>query len=54
MVKSGLRLNAKICSFICKEVVFLRHMVTQNRIKSDSFKIEAVKSIPSPTNISEL
>ena len=51
---SGLRLNAKKCQFFCKEVVFLGHIVTQNGVKPDSSKIEAVTSIPSPSNISDL
>ena len=53
--KSGLRLNALKCQFYRKEVVlFLGYIVTQNRIKPDSSKTEAVMSIPSPSNISDL
>ena len=51
--KSGLRLNAKKCQFFRKEVLFLGYIVTQNGIKPDSLKIEAVMSIPSPSNISD-
>ena len=51
---SGLKLNAKKCQFFRKEVTFLGHIVTQDGIKPDTSKTEAVSSIPTPTNISEL
>ena len=52
--QSGLKLKTKKCQFFSKEVTILGHTVSQNGIKPDLTKIEAVKRIPRPTNNSEL
>ncbi|MCW4334348.1 MAG: RNase H-like domain-containing protein, partial [Candidatus Thiodiazotropha endolucinida] len=52
--QSGLKLKAKKCYFFSKEVTFLGHTVSENGIKPDFSKIEAVKCIHRPTNVTEL
>ena len=51
-----------VCLYVCvsvfrmlqREVHFLGHMVTENDLKSDSAKIEAVATWPEPQNLREV
>ena len=52
--QTGLKLKARKCQFFTKEVTILGHTVSQNGIKPDLIKIEAVRRIPRPTNFSDL
>ena len=50
----GLTLNIEKCKFITQEVEFLGHMITPHGIKPIQKKIDAIKALPQPTNITEL
>lgn len=52
--QSGLKLKSKKCQFLSKKVTSLERTVSQDGIKPDHMKIEAVKRIPRPANNSEL
>ena len=51
---ANLKLKAKKCFFFRQEVEFLGHVVSKHGIKTDPRKIEAVKNIPIPKNVTEL
>lgn len=42
------------CSFLVESVMFLGYVVSKDGVSVDQSKIEAIKSWPSPTNISEV
>jgi hypothetical protein len=50
------RLYAKLskCSFYQKQIQYLGHIVSEDGITVDPEKVEAIKSWPTPTNISEV
>jgi len=43
--------NLKKCAFFTPEVTFLDYIVTENGIKADESKVEAIRSWPVPTSI---
>ena len=52
--RAGLRLKARKCLFLRKEVPYLGHVVTQQGIKPDSAKTEKMKSYLVPTDVSQV
>jgi hypothetical protein len=48
----NLKLKAKKCNFFRREVSFLGHIVSENGIKTDQSKIEAVKNWKKPETVS--
>ena len=49
-----LAINEDKCNFRKKEVKFLGHSISHNRISPLNDKIEAIKMLPPPTNVREL
>ena len=45
---AGLTLQAEKCHFLKREIAYLGHVITQDCVKPDSRKIEAVKNFPHP------
>ena len=50
----NLKLKAKKCRFFQKEVSFLGHIVSEEGIKTDPSKTDAIENWSTPTNVSEL
>ena len=50
----NLKLKAKKCRFFQKEVSFLGHIVSEEGIKTDPSKTDAIENWRTPTNVSEL
>ncbi len=51
---AGLRLKQPKCVFLQRKVSFLGHVVTAERIQTDSEKTAAVRNWPTPTSVFEL
>ena len=51
---ANLRINPEKCDFCRTELKYLGHMVTAQGIKTDPDKVQAILSIPAPTNLREL
>jgi len=51
---SGLKLNKSKCIFGVNEVLFIGHIISDEGVKTDPKKIEAIVNIPIPTNKTEL
>ena len=47
----GIRLNASKMSLRQKSVTFLGHVITQDGLQPDPAKIETIKEMPSPTDV---
>ena len=47
---AGLVLQPEKCRFLCKEIGYLGHVITEKGVKPDSKKVEAVEKFPRPTN----
>jgi hypothetical protein len=54
IIKAGLKLQAKKCSFAQREIAYLGHILGDNCIKPHPAKVEQLKKYPTPTNLSEL
>ena len=52
--KTGLKLNRAKCVFGAKEIIFLGHHVSGERIKVDPSKVSAILHMPVPQNMNEL
>lgn len=52
--KNNLKLNPNKCQFLCKEVVFLGHVVTKDGVKPDPKKIDAVLKYPLPKCVDDV
>ena len=52
--KAKLKLHPKKCKFAVKEVHYLGHVLSQNGIKPNPDKVEAILSIPAPTKVKQL
>jgi len=52
--ESKMKLNAKKCSFLLPEIVFLGNVVNANRICPDPNKVKAMLEFPVPTNQKKL
>ena len=50
----GLKLSPEKCSFFCKSVSYLGHIVSEDGIGCDPSKIEAVRDWPRPCNMRQL
>ena len=54
MQEAGLKLKPRKCHLFKKEVESLGHIVSSSGIKTDPKKIQAVKSWPIPSNVTDL
>ena len=52
--KNGLKLNKEKCAIGQKEVKYFGHMISKDGIRPSPDKIEAIKDMPPPKNISDL
>lgn len=52
--QAGLKLNEKKCLFGSTEVVFLGHLFSQEGVKLDPSKIEAIRNMPTPKSKNDL
>ena len=52
--QAGLLMSPKKCSFFCREVKYLGHIVTESGVKTDPEKIKAISEWPQPKNVTEL
>ncbi|XP_063830254.1 uncharacterized protein K02A2.6-like [Ostrinia nubilalis] len=50
----GMRLKRSKCSFMVDEVKYLGYLISKEGIKVDPEKVEAIKKIPRPRDVSEL
>ena len=51
---AGLKLKPSKCSFVREGVDYLGHVITSNGLSPNPARIDAVQSLPAPTNIKEL
>ena len=49
--EAGLKLKPRKCQLICREVEFLRHIITRAGVKTDPKEIPVVRDWPVPENI---
>lgn len=54
MREAGLKLNSKKCCFLQKEVKYLGHVISENGVRTDPIKIDAVSRWPCPKDVHEL
>lgn len=54
LADAGLKLKAKKCVLFCRSVEYLGHVISEKGITTDSKKIEVIKIMKAPANISEL
>lgn len=47
---AGLVLQPEKCKFLCKEIGYLGHIVSEHGLKPDPKKVEAVRNFPTPKN----
>ena len=52
--KANLRLKPKKCSFLCKEVSYLGHIISVEGVRPDPEKTEKVKSFPVPRDVTQV
>lgn len=52
--QAGLALQPEKCSFLRREISYLGHIITQDGVKPDPKKTEAVKNFPVPKNIKNI
>ena len=50
----GLKLSPEKCSFICKSVSYLGHIVSEDGIGCNPSKVEAIREWPRPSNMRQL
>ena len=50
----GLKLSPEKCSFFCKSVPYLGHIVSEDGIACDPSKVEAIRDWPRPSNMRQL
>lgn len=51
---ANLKVKLKKCAFAQKEVHYLGHVVTQDGVKPENDKVEAVKNYPQPKNVRDI
>lgn len=51
---AGLKLKAKKCSLFSRSVEYLGHVISDKGITTDSKKVEVIKTMKAPANVSEL
>jgi len=49
-----LKLQSEKCEFLRKEVIYLGHEITDDKIKSDSIKLKAIREFPIPIKIKDI
>ncbi|GAA6084432.1 protein turtle homolog B-like [Tachysurus ichikawai] len=54
MEASGLTLNLKKCNLCRKSLSFLGHVISEEGIKTEETKVEAMKNFPIPRNLKEV
>ncbi|CAB3261327.1 unnamed protein product [Arctia plantaginis] len=54
LVSEGLTIHKEKCTFFAKEVSYLGFVISEQGIRTDKKKVEAVLNAPEPINISEL
>ena len=47
---ANLLLQPEKCKFLSKEIIYLRHIITQEGVKPDPKKLDAVNKFPQPKN----
>lgn len=52
--KHHLKLKLKKCSFLQTETKYLGFVITQNGIKPDQQKVDAIRSLPKPTTVKQI
>lgn len=52
--ENNLKLQPEKCNFLCTEVVFLGHLITNEGIKPDPKNVRSVQEFPTPTNQTEI
>ena len=52
--KAGLKLNRDKCTFCQSELKFLGHVFSQDGIRADPDKVEAILQMEPPKNVPEL
>jgi hypothetical protein len=52
--EAGLKLKPSKCNLLKTEVAFLGHIVTQEGVKTDPTKVEAIRNWPVPKNLTEI
>ena len=52
--QAGLRLKPSKCSFLCREVVFLGHVISVSGVSPDPAKTEKVRDYPVPVDVSSV
>ncbi|XP_065084064.1 uncharacterized protein K02A2.6-like [Ochlerotatus camptorhynchus] len=52
--ENGFHVKLEKCNFFQTEIRYLGHIVDRNGIRPDSEKLQAIASIPAPTNVSEV
>ncbi|XP_041349225.1 uncharacterized protein K02A2.6-like [Gigantopelta aegis] len=50
----GLQLNNKTCEYFKKEIQFLGYIVSENGVRPDLVKVEAIQKMATPSNVTEL
>ncbi|GAA6085331.1 protein turtle homolog B-like [Tachysurus ichikawai] len=51
---AGLTLNLRKCKLVRKSLTFLGHVISEEGVKTEDFKVDAVKNFPMPKNIKEV
>ncbi len=51
---AGLTLNLKKCKLVRKSQTFLGHVISEEGIKTENSKVDAVRNFPSPKNVKEV
>lgn len=54
LLKANLKLKPSKCEFLKQTIRFLGHVITPDGIQPDPFKIELIKNLKAPRNITEL
>ena len=49
-----MRLKPKKCSFLCKEVSYLGHIISVEGVRPDPEKTEKVRSFPVPRDVTQV
>ncbi len=52
--KAGVRLNRNKCAFMLTSVEYLGHRISEKGLQPTNKKVEAIKSAPAPTDLTQL
>jgi hypothetical protein len=50
----NLKLQPDKCEFLCKEVIFLGHKISEHGVKPDTCKVESIQNFPKPNMAKQL